>query len=464
MESLQSLLPILVSIVLFVLTLILIFLLRLIDRKDRRLDLVKRFIGQRQTEMQQTFDRFRLMAEAAQDSFIERQAGLEHLIERLELLQNEIEGHAENFDQIQNTLGEYHQVITGLSQLTEQVEARITQIKEDEVSIKRLQGEIEPLLNQIEASVDLVELQKREFEQLLDNQKARLALAIQESLQEAQTGIEEISATALTQADNSFQTMIGTVRDFLGELQNQMYLYDESAERLNKAAQETLDSLIVHLELQKRLLAESASQKPVPANGPPIEPDIDPLPVVETEEEIEASEEEFDPSTEEGEVLSETVFSPESGETVQENVGFSEPEEDSWPEFPEISGKMEETDNLKEIESEELSEYPAFFDEDDFTDQEGPLSREELEQFIAEEEFDPYVDEDDYHELEEWDEDEQGTPEDDDEDEEREQLTFEDDFSEQKKSLPKIVPVSEIGDLEEDEEEFQLDDEEDWEE
>lgn len=268
METIQSMLPLLVSIILFVITLILIFALRAEDRKSRKLDLVKRYVTQHQAEMAQSVEHFRHVAESTEDAMAKQQREIALLVERLDQQQQSIQDHSEDLEELQKLLTYYRDVMGQLSTMTEQAEMRTSQIKEEMAKVERIQNIIDEFKRQIVHVQNVMEQKKNEFDALVLQQEQRLAVRMDNSVSEAKERVDTLLASALDHTDLSFQTMIATVQAFLSELNSRTATIEEVVKRLTTTSSETMFSLSNmlddkrdDLESRARILEELSAKR-----------------------------------------------------------------------------------------------------------------------------------------------------------------------------------------------------------
>ncbi|MDD4258811.1 MAG: hypothetical protein PHP38_03060 [Sphaerochaetaceae bacterium] len=268
MEGMPLWLPIVFPIILFAITLIIILVLRHEDKKSRKLDLVKRYVVQHQAEMSQSVERFRSIAEAAEESIAKKQQETTVLVERLVHQQQEIQDHLDDLDKLQKTLAGYQEVMAQLHTTTEQAQLRTSQVKQEIAKVEQVHQLIDDFLARIPEISKTMEEKRIDFDTMVGQGQRNLDSALENTIIKAKERIDYLLESALNHTDLSFQTMIGTVQAFLHELNTRTEIIEDVVKRLTATSSETmlslsnvLDERRDDLESRSRVLEELSTQR-----------------------------------------------------------------------------------------------------------------------------------------------------------------------------------------------------------
>lgn len=243
-----EILPILLSIGLFIITLIVIFTLRSADRRDRRLDIMRRYVAQYMTEVKHSEAKMRETVVEVDGQLAKSQQEMEALVKQITEQREGLLSHSEDLDVLQKTLTYYHQVLGQLSAMTERAESRTRQVKEEVIKIEKIQDTIDEFLTKIAESEARMQQVAETLDRAVEYHDVRMKRQIEESVAEAKIAIIGLSDEAMNQADVTFQTMITTVQAFLRELNDRTEILEGVVKRLTTSSLSTfeeIESLVV---------------------------------------------------------------------------------------------------------------------------------------------------------------------------------------------------------------------------
>lgn len=251
-----EMLPILLSIGLFIITLIVIFTLRSADRRDRRLDIMRRYVAQYMTEVKHSETQMRETVAEIDGQLARSRHEMEALIKQVTEQREGLLSHSEDLDALQKTLTYYHQVLGQLSAMTEKAELRTRNVKENISKVERVQDTIDEFLTDIAESEARMQQITESLERAVGHQDVRMKKQIEESVAEAKIAINGLLDDAMNQTDVTFQTMITTVQAFLRELNNRTEILEGVVRRLTTSSSSTLEEIELSVVKAKKKIEE----------------------------------------------------------------------------------------------------------------------------------------------------------------------------------------------------------------
>lgn len=251
-----EMIPIILSVGLFVLTLIIIFTLRKADRQNRRLDIMRQYVGQYISEVKNAESRLHELITDVESRLDENRRGTEELVSQIMRERESLFSHNEDLEELQKTLAYYHEVLGQLGAMTEKAEMRTRQVRSEVQKVEAvnrtieeslaLSAETEKQLNHIQQQVD----------HSLDTHVQRLATQMEQSVSDAKQRVDSLLDDSLNHTDATFQTMITTVQAFLRELNNRTEILEGVVKRLTDVSLESMDTVSKQIEETKALLSE----------------------------------------------------------------------------------------------------------------------------------------------------------------------------------------------------------------
>ncbi|MFA7019334.1 MAG: hypothetical protein WC239_10155 [Sphaerochaetaceae bacterium] len=249
-----EILPILLSIGLFIITLIVIFTLRSADRRDRKLDVMRRYVAQYMAEVKRAEAHMQERVVEFDHRLAENKQSMELLVNQITSQREGLLSHSEDLNELQKTLTYYHQVLGQLSAMTEKAEIRTRQVKEEVSKVEQVQTIIDKFSIKIAESEELVHQQDERLEHIVNHHKVRMERQVEESVADAKIAIDALIDESLNHTDITFQTMISTVQAFLRELNNRTEIVEGVLKRLTTSSLSALDELeLVIAETKKEI-------------------------------------------------------------------------------------------------------------------------------------------------------------------------------------------------------------------
>lgn len=249
-----EILPILLSIGLFIITLIVIFTLRSADRRDRKLDVMRRYVAQYMAEVKRAEAHMQERVVEFDHRLAENKQSMELLVNQITAQREGLLSHSEDLNELQKTLTYYHQVLGQLSAMTEKAEIRTRQVKEEVSKVEQVQTIIDKFSIKIAESEELVHQQDERLEHIVNHHKVRMERQVEESVADAKIAIDALIDESLNHTDITFQTMISTVQAFLRELNNRTEIVEGVLKRLTTSSLSALDELeLVIAETKKEI-------------------------------------------------------------------------------------------------------------------------------------------------------------------------------------------------------------------
>ncbi|MDX9939469.1 MAG: hypothetical protein RBT44_05920 [Sphaerochaetaceae bacterium] len=238
-----EMLPILLSIGLFVLTLIIIFTLRSSDSRNRRLDIMRRYVAQYMAEVKRSEDHLKETVVEVDSRVAQSRQELDDLLSHITAQRDLLITHSEDLDELQKTLTYYHEVLGQLGAMTEKAELRTRQVKDEVTKVEQVRQTIEEFMTRTTASEERLNQLANRLNHAVEQHGLRIEQQVEESVAEAKTKIEYLLDDSLNHTDATFQTMITTVQAFLRELNNRTEILEEVVKRLTGTAAGTLGEL-----------------------------------------------------------------------------------------------------------------------------------------------------------------------------------------------------------------------------
>ncbi len=252
----MTIISILLPIVLFIITLIIIFTIRGADRRERRLEVMRKYVTQYMSDIKETEERFHEAVGIIEAGLQANKVEIDQLFERVYRQREELMGHSEDLGELQKTFIYYREVLQELADLTTKAEQRIAVVKDDLTEIERSEEFVERVKAQ---RIEIDNLHK-EISSLIDGSVAehnvRLEEEVGEAIVRARIKAEEEIEIPLNQAHATFQAIISNVQVFLKELLERHNLLEASTAELSKVSVATLDKLSEQINSTKASILE----------------------------------------------------------------------------------------------------------------------------------------------------------------------------------------------------------------
>ncbi len=252
----MTIISILLPIVLFIITLIVIFTIRGADRRERRLEVMRKYVTQYMSDIKETEERFHEAVGIIEAGLQANKVEIDQLFERVYRQREELMGHSEDLGELQKTFIYYRDVLQELADLTTKAEQRIAVVKDDLTEIERSEEFVERVKAQ---RIEIDNLHK-EITSVIDGSveehNVRLEEEVGEAIIRARIKAEEEIEVPLNQAHATFQAIISNVQAFLKELLERHNLLEASTAELSKVSVATLDKLSEQINSTKASILE----------------------------------------------------------------------------------------------------------------------------------------------------------------------------------------------------------------
>ncbi|MGE4585471.1 MAG: hypothetical protein AB7C91_12550, partial [Sphaerochaeta sp.] len=178
-------LELLLPVILFLITLVIIYLLRVEDKRDRRLDLMKQKVSMFSKEVESARSQFKDTVQQAEERINHKIEASNQMLLRIDGQLTDLEVRSDDLAKLQGVLTAYRDSLTKLGASTAQVETRIEQLKEEVHRIEAVQMVIDgfdarikdfghALEGMVAQSSDAIAQQQQRVKQLLDGSYAKL--------------------------------------------------------------------------------------------------------------------------------------------------------------------------------------------------------------------------------------------------------------------------------------------------
>ena len=191
-------LELLLPVVFFLITLIIIYLLRVEDRRDRRLDLIKKRMGDFSSEVERVIQNFRDAAQITEERITKRAESSKSLIAKLDEQLSDLQGRSEDLSKLQEVLNTYRDSISRLGATTANVEGRIGQVKREIERLETVNATIQEFDRQMEERMGAFDRSMHEesgrqeaFAKGLERRYAQYQREVEDLSQESDRIIEE---------------------------------------------------------------------------------------------------------------------------------------------------------------------------------------------------------------------------------------------------------------------------------
>ncbi|MDN5333011.1 MAG: hypothetical protein PWP59_273 [Sphaerochaeta sp.] len=218
-------LELLLPVILFIITLIIIYMLRVEDKRDRRLDLMKQKVGQFSRELEASRNQFKDTSQQVEERINHRIDAANQMMLRIEDQMTELEVRSDDLAKLQDVLNTYRDSLTKLGTTTTQIEARIAHTKNEiqrieavDTTIKQFDERIEAfkrmLQDAVEESTNSISQQQLKVKQLLDASYA--------TLQEYEAEVQEVERQNQNRVASHAETLKSNEADSLSVLTTQL--------------------------------------------------------------------------------------------------------------------------------------------------------------------------------------------------------------------------------------------------
>lgn len=211
-------LELLLPVILFIITLIIIYMLRVEDKRDRRLDLMKQKVGQFSRELEASRNQFKDTSQQVEERINHRIDAANQMLLRIETQMTDLEARSDDLTRLQGVLNTYRDSLTKLGTTTAQVEARIEHTKQEIQRIEAVDATISHFDERIEAfklmlqeaveeGSDSISQQQLKVKQLLDSSYAKLQVYEAEVQEVERQNQSRVAAHAETLKSNEADSL-----------------------------------------------------------------------------------------------------------------------------------------------------------------------------------------------------------------------------------------------------------------
>jgi len=239
----RELLPMVVSIVLFFVTLIIIITIRKADRKDRSIELAKRYSAQHAEKLRRSGEEMKTMIAEVESRFYKAQNDAEVVIAQITEQKKELFSHLEDLQRLQGTIVQYHKVLTNLSEMTNEVELRTQKVENEMVKVKEAQQMISDFNSAIVETQEEIDASHQQLHQSMSVYKTKIDQQIEEALVCVNESFQKEKHRNLEEIDTVFQQLRETSASLLKEIGRELNSLEQSNELLVSSHNYTLEDI-----------------------------------------------------------------------------------------------------------------------------------------------------------------------------------------------------------------------------
>ncbi len=235
-------LELLLPVVFFLITLIIIYLLRVEDRRDRRLDLIKKRMGDFSAEVERVIQNFRDSAQITEERITKRAESSKALTARLDEQLSDLQGRSDDLSKLQEVLNTYRDSISRLGATTATVEGRIGQVRREVERLETVNAKIQEFDRRLAERSAL-------FERSIQEEDARyeaFSKSLERRYEEYRRENEQLRAQGeafIEESRSRFSELEQHVESQVAEQQNTLTAIQSRFETLTDQSREALDSL-----------------------------------------------------------------------------------------------------------------------------------------------------------------------------------------------------------------------------
>ena len=365
----RELLPMILSIVLFLITLVIIITLRKADRRDRSIDLIKRYVAQHSEKLYRSGEEMKTMIAEVESRFYTAQSDAEVAIVQINEQKKELFSHLEDLEGLHNTIVQYHKVLTDLSEMTRDVETRTQSVKLEIEEVKQVKELIDNFNISIGESQEEIDTSQQRLHQSMIVYQTKIEESVEDSLEMVRKSFEDEKQKFLDTLEPVFQQMRETSTTLLKEINEQIIKVEQSSELLVNSHAFTLDDLKNRCEErikevgQQTTVLEELEQKIAILTGTTstleIEQEQKRAEFEKLQEQVVTTKEEVDTLEKDKETIEEEIE-----EALQIQAQLKKEEELSSlierekVDFPDLDDEEDSYNNFDDDEEQEILESP----------------------------------------------------------------------------------------------------------
>ncbi len=218
-------LELLLPVILFIITLIIIYMLRVEDKRDRRLDLMKQKVGQFSRELEASRNQFKDTSQQVEERINHRIDAANQMLLRIENQMTDLEVRSDDLAKLQGVLNTYRDSLTKLGTTTTQVEARIEHTKQEIQRIEAVDATINYFDERIEAFKRMLQESVEEGSNSISQQQLKVKQLLDSSyakLQEYEAEVQEVERQNQSRVASHAETLKSNEADSLSILTSQL--------------------------------------------------------------------------------------------------------------------------------------------------------------------------------------------------------------------------------------------------
>lgn len=407
----RELLPVLISVILFIVTMVVIATLRKADQKNRKIEYIKKYVNNFSENMKQSGEEIQTKVVEVESKIHQVQIDTAVAVTKIQREKEELFSHLKDLEELQSTVLQYHEVLTSLSSMTENVENRLLVVKNDINEIKKVEHLIADFSISIEESRDAMDQMQQSLHQSFGMYQAKIETLIENSNEQLIMSFDE-KRDEFTQSINPLLFKMNTLASSLfREVDEQVEKVEHEIEYLQQATSASLSQLKQHVnEKEKETEVQQALLVSLKEEREALRDEIRALQddKEQTQSQLTQLVEQKSSSLEELELVSTTISSSKNElDTINTDLQHSKDEllslEDEIAQALKIKEQLQKEEEIASLLEREEVDYPTFDDEIDDYDEsniEEESTFEELQEELFEEQ-DEYDDDIDLYDEEE---------------------------------------------------------------
>ncbi len=256
----RELLPMVLSIILFLITMVVIATLRKADERNRKVDYIKKYVNNFSENMKQSGQEIETKVVEVESKLHQVVMETSRAVATIQKEKEELFSHVKDLEELQSTVLEYHEVLTSLSSMTEDVENRLVAVKEDIDEIKQVEHLIADFSILIEESKEAMDHHHQALHQSFGIYQQKIETLIESSHEQLVVSFSQ-KKDEFTHSVNPLLTKMNSIASSLfREAQSHVEKVEQEIEYLQKATSISLSELKQHVgEKEKELEAEHAA-------------------------------------------------------------------------------------------------------------------------------------------------------------------------------------------------------------
>ncbi len=235
-----SLVPVLLPIALFVVTMIIIFTLRAGDKSSRSLSTVKKLLDKYKGDVEASDNSFKQYAAELEQTVSKKDSEVKELIQTVNSQLGELRSYSEDLVRLKMAMDTYREALEGLARLTSDADDKISTVQNEVDRLDKVRNVIDGFRQDMRDADEHLRKHEQRVIQLERESIGRMNTAVSEtdsSMDEAMEGLHKESMEIfedfkektdkdtefrLRKIDDAFQSVIHTVQEFFGELENKL--------------------------------------------------------------------------------------------------------------------------------------------------------------------------------------------------------------------------------------------------